>query len=88
MPQSLREWHGVTASVTGPDGTSIALRIDPDVSVLCNTCGDLTSLHIFRPGIDYRCGNCVQRFGKAPTVTVGSTITLSPDGTHVGTYKP
>jgi len=87
MPQSLREWHGATFAVDAPDGTSVALRIDPDSSVVCNTCGQATALHIFRAGIDYRCGACVQRFGKAPTVTVDGNVILSPDGIHVGVVK-
>ena len=88
MPQSLREWNGVSGSVTMADGTVIPLRIDPEGSVVCNTCGEHTYFHLFRPGIDYRCGECVRNFGKAPTVTVDGVITLAPEGTpHVGTYK-
>jgi hypothetical protein len=87
MAQSLREHNGATFAVDGPDGTSIPLRIDPDSSVRCNTCDSLTVLHIFRPGIDYRCGACVATYGKAPTVTVAGVVTLSTDGRHIGTYR-
>jgi len=88
MPQSLREWHGARFSVPGPDGTQISLRIDPEMTVDCNTCGTGGhGLHIFRPGIDYRCDQCVKAYGKAPTVTVNGHVSLSTDGVHIGTYK-
>lgn len=89
MPQSLRKWNGASFAIPGPDGSMIDLRVDPDFSVSCNTCGtDGHALHIFRPGgIDYRCDRCVKAYGKAPTVTVNGHTTLATDGRHVGTYK-
>lgn len=81
MAISARASHVITL----PDGSEQALReATGDAVPTCNTCGQEAGLHVFRPAIAYRCASCLTRWGKAQTVTVAGTVTLSTDGTHIG----
>lgn len=52
-----------TESATMPNGETVALRMG-DGSVPCAVCGQGCTLHIYRPGIEWRCVECVKAHGK------------------------
>jgi ribosomal protein L37AE/L43A len=65
----------------------------PDSEIpLCNSCGAECATHKFRPGIAFRCVECVERFGTEQTVTIRSqvrdiehlSIRLSAGEGHIG----
>jgi hypothetical protein len=52
-----------TDSAIMPNGETVTLRMG-DGSVPCAVCGQGCTLHIYRPGIEWRCVECVTKYGK------------------------
>lgn len=102
MAISARTAHEVTFPERDERGSVIPgtlvtkpLRESEADDVVCNTCGQVAGLHLYRSSIGYRCATCAGRWGTYRTLSriltmadgadVAASVEWSPGQTrHVG----